>query len=235
MKYLLKFSYDGSKFHGFQRQNNAKNVQSEIEKVLEDIFKEKILLKGAGRTDAKVHAINQYAHFESEKKVKDLKYQMNENLEFIKIKKISKVNQNFHARYSVKEKTYIYKLSTNKDDNNGYYGYYYGNLDFNKMKEASHLFLGTHNFKNFVAGTRGNYEGTVFSVKLYKINKRIYFVFKGHGFYRYMIRNLVGALIEVGKGKAKYCDIKNMLENYEEEKVLMTAKAEGLYLKNIKY
>lgn len=235
MKYVLKFSYDGSKYHGFQRQKNAKNVQGEIEKVLTDIFKEEILIKGAGRTDAKVHAINQCAHFETSSKIKHLKRKMNKNLEYIKIKRVNVINNDFHARYSVKEKIYIYKLSLDKYDDRNYYGYYYGNIDVKRMQKTAKLFVGTHNFKNFVAGYRDNYESTISKVKVYKIGKRIYFVFKGHGFYRYMVRNLVGALIEIGQGKVSYNDIFNMLENFNIEKVLPTAKAEGLYLKKIKY
>ncbi len=235
MKYLIKFSYDGSKFHGFQRQKNQINVQSELEGMLSKIYKDDIFIKGSGRTDAKVHAINQYAHFESTKKINFLKFKLNKKLKYIRIKSIKKVNENFHARFSVKEKTYVYKLSQNKKDNKCYYGYYYYNLDLKLMNEAKKLFIGTHNFKNFVAGYRDNYESIIFDIKIYKVGKRIYFVFKGHGFYRYMVRNLVGALIDVGRGKVDIDILKNMLVNYNDEKRLNTAKAEGLYLKNIRY
>lgn len=235
MKYLIKFSYDGSKFHGFQRQNNVRNVQSDIENELTKIFDETIQIKGAGRTDAKVHALNQCAHFETNKKIKYVKRKLNQNIKNIKIKKVKIVKDDFHARFSVKEKTYVYKLTQNNKDNKRYYGYYYGNIDYKKIKKGIKLFKGYHNYKNFVAGSRESYESNITYVKTYKINKRIYFIFKGKGFYRYMVRNLVGALIDYAKNKVTYNELKEMLDNYEKEKTLSTAKAEGLYLKKIKY
>ena len=108
MKYLLTISYDGSKFNGFQRQKNVKNIQGEIEKKLSDFFGKELVIKGAGRTDRGVHAICQKAHFETNKKINGLKKYLNKELEDIKIKKITKVSDNFHARHSVTFKdTYI--------------------------------------------------------------------------------------------------------------------------------
>lgn len=235
MRYLLIVSYDGSEFHGFQRQKNAKNVQSELENALSKLYNEEIKIKGAGRTDAKVHAYSQCVHFDSPKKIKNLKRKLNSSLNYIKVKKIINVKNDFHARYSVKEKIYIYKLSLNNKDNSKYYGIYYGNLNFKAMKEVSKIFEGTHNFKNFVAGYRDDYESTIFKVSMFRFRKKIYFIFKGHGFYRYMVRNIVGAIIDVGKSKVTRNDIQSMLDNYTVDKRLSTAKAEGLYLKAIKY
>ncbi|MFI3260812.1 MAG: tRNA pseudouridine(38-40) synthase TruA [bacterium] len=234
-KILLIFSYDGSKFHGFQRQKNVRSVQRDIEEALTGLFGSEILIKGAGRTDSKVHAYAQCAHFEVEGETWFLKYKLNKVLKDIKIKKVKKVKESFHARYSVKEKTYIYKMTLNKNDDNRYYGYYYGNVDFDKITKCSQLFVGEHNFKNFVAGYRDNYVSYINSINVTKKGDRIYFVFKGHGFYRYMVRNIVGALIDASKDKCTYKELESMLTLYEVEKRLSTAKAEGLYLKKIKY
>ncbi len=234
-RYLLKFSYDGSFFHGFQRQNNVENVQGEIERVLSIIFDEKIIIKGAGRTDAKVHARNQYAHFDVNKKILFLKNKMNKLLLNIKIKSIKIVDDSFHARYSPKFKIYEYKISFDRKSDSNYYLINTKKLDLTNMIKASEYFIGTHNFKNFVAGYRDDYVTTIFDIKF--IVKKNYMIirFKGIGFYRYMVRNLVGALLDVGKGKVDKTVILSMLINYNVEKRLNTAKAEGLYLVNIKY
>ena len=235
MKYMMVISYDGSKFHGFQRQRNVRNVQGYLEDELSKILNEEIIVKGAGRTDRGVHALYQVVHFETSKDVSNLKKSLNSVLEDLKIKKIKKVNEDFHARHSVKNKTYLYKvdLSNNKDEN--YYLKLRNNLDIKEMKKVSSLFLGTHDFKNFVAGERLDYIGTILDIKIYKFNNILYFKFKGIGFYRYMVRNLVGALLEVGKGKASKETIENMLEHPEIDKRLPTSSPNGLYLLKINY
>lgn len=234
MKLKLIISYDGSKFNGFQRQNNVRNIQGTLEKSLSDIYNEKIVVKGAGRTDAGVHAKYQVVHFITNKKISNLKEKLNKDLEDIRVKKIKKVNNSFHARHSVKNKTYLYKLDLTGKRNANYYGLYRYNLNIPKMRSVSKIFLGTHDFHNFVGGTKDNTETTIINIKIYKFNNVIYFKFKGYAFYRYMIRNLVGALIEVGKGKVDEEIIQNML-NKEDSKRLPTAKPNGLYLVKINY
>lgn len=231
----MVLSYDGSKFHGFQRQNNVRNVQGYLEESLSKILKEDIIIKGAGRTDRGVHALYQVVHFNTTKDTSNLKRNLNNVLKDLRVRKIKKVNENFHARHSVKNKTYLYKidLSNNKDDN--YYLKVRNKLNIKKMKDASRLFLGTHDFRNFVAGERLDYIGTILDIKIFKFNNILYFKFKGIGFYRYMVRNLVGALLEVGKGKTTEETIKNMLEYPDIEKRLPTSSPNGLYLLKINY
>lgn len=235
MRYMIVFKYDGSKFHGFQRQNNVRNVQGELESSLSLILNESICIKGAGRTDRGVHANYQVAHFDTEKNINKLKKKLNYILNDIKILKIKKVSDNFHARHSVKNKTYIYKLDLTKKRDINYYGNVNTKLDIKKMKDASKVFIGTHDFKNFVSGERLDYTGTIFSIKIYKFNNILYFKFKGIGFFRYMVRNLVGALIEIGKNKIDKSVIINMINNLDEEKRLPTSSPNGLYLHKINY
>ena len=108
-------------------------------------------------------------------------------------------------------------------------------LDIKKMQNASKEFLGIHNFKNFVSGERENYEAIIYSIEFKKKDNILEIEFIGKSFYRYMVRNLVGALIEVGKHKIDSKYIKNMLDNHEVNMVLPTASSCGLYLKEIKY
>ncbi len=235
MKYMMVISYDGSKFYGFQRQKNVRNVQGDLEKNLGKILDEEILVKGAGRTDASVHAKGQVVHFSTNKKITNLKYKLNKNLQDIKVKKIAKVDADFHARHSALSKTYLYKIDLSGKKDNHYYNVIKANLDIKKMQEASLIFLGTHDFHNFVSGQREDYHSTIYDIKIYKINKVLYLKFTGIAFYRYMVRNLVGALIEVGKGKIDKSIIQDMLNNPNIEKRLPTASPSGLYLMKINY
>jgi len=235
MKYMMVVKYDGSKFFGFQRQKDVRNVQGYLENKLSNFLDEEIVIKGAGRTDRGVHANYQVVHFETEKNISNIKRKLNKELEDIKIKKVKIVDKIFHARHSVVRKTYIYKVDLSNKRNPDYYAIVKNKLDIKKMKRASKLFVGTHNFKNFVSGQRDNYESTIFRIKIYKFNNVIYFKFIGIGFYRYMVRNLVGALLEVGKNKIKIDVISDMLSDPSVEKRLPTSTSSGLYLDKIKY
>lgn len=235
MKVMAVVSYDGSKFYGFQRQNNVRSVQKELEDTLSRILSEEILVKGAGRTDRGVHAYGQVIHFETSKSIKGLKKKVNKELKDLSIKKISIVDDNFHARHSVKNKEYIYKIDLSGKKNPDYYLILKKNIDVKKMQEASKVFIGTHNFKNFVSGERDNYESTILSIRFIKVFNTLIIQFKGVGFYRYMVRNIVGALLELGKAKIDINVIKDMLNKPEIEKRLATASPNGLYLRRIKY
>ena len=239
MRYLIKFSYDGTKFHGFQRQNDVKNVQGTLERVLSDVIDNEIVIKGSGRTDAGVHANTQCAHFDTDKKITKEDISIINRLlnDEIVIKKWQIVKDDFHARHDVKWKKYVYKV------NNGSYdklkeGYYYQikyHLNMSEMKRTIKLFKGTHDFRNFVSGPRLDYTTTIYKTNIKKKGDIILFEFVGIGFYRYMVRHLVGALIDVGRGKAKYYDVERMLENPLVAKNLSVVPAAGLYLMDIKY
>ena len=166
MRYLARISYDGSKFLGFQRLKNGKGVQNELERVLKILAKKEILVHGAGRTDAGVHALDQCIHFDLDISISvdKLKYVMNRLLkDSVVVNSIQVVSNDFHARYDVKEKTYEYFLLL-KEKNaflSNYAYIFYQDLDIEKMKEASHVFLGTHDFSNFVSGERENSVSTI--------------------------------------------------------------------------
>lgn len=238
MRYLIKFSYDGTKFHGFQRQNDVKNVQGTLENVLSKVLGANILIKGSGRTDAGVHAIMQCAHFDYEGKINNSdidKINILLNNEIV-VNKICNVKNDFHARHDVKEKVYVYKINNGKYKKE-YEGYYYQikyDLDMKKMKKACKLLIGTHDFHNFVSGYRDDYTSTIYKIKIKKYKDIINFKFVGIGFYRYMVRHLVGALIDVGRGKVDIHVIENMLDKNIDKK-LSVVPAEGLYLEKIKY
>lgn len=240
MKYLVKISYDGSNFFGFQRLSGKRTVQEEIEKCLLIINKSSVSVKGAGRTDKGVHAYGQCLHFDLDVDVpRDrLINAMNSCLpKDIRVISCWEVSSDFHARFDVLRKKYVYKINLGEYDvlNANYYYQPEFKLDINKMKRVAKLFLGVHNFKNFVAGKRDNYEAIIYDIKFKKIGKFLEIEFVGKSFYRYMVRNLVGAMIDVGREKRNLVEVKEALDNYEIPKQFMTAPSCGLYLKDIEY
>lgn len=237
MRYLLRISYDGSKYYGFQRQNNLKSVQRDIELMLSTFFQKEIIIKGAGRTDRGVHAKGQCAHFDvdAEFNPSELKRYMNKKLDYAKIRSITRVSDDFHARFSVLRKHYSYAISFSRKDFNNDYCFFQKNLDIKLMKKASKLFLGIHNFQNFVSGTRDNYDCIIYKIKFRKYFNKLIIHFYGKSFYRYMVRNLVGALIDVGKYKVKPERITELLNSDKTDRMLSTAPAKGLTLEKIYY
>ena len=238
MRIKMVFSYDGSKFNGFQRQKNMPSIQGTIESALSNIYNTPITIKGAGRTDAGVHANNQVAHFNVEDLRPNLKEELNILLRpSIYVKNIKKVDDDFHARKDAKKKEYVYKINLGpfQSSLNDYYYQPNYQLDVSLMKDASKVMLGTHDFHNFVAGFRDDYVSTIHSITITKTFQKLEITFIGVGFYRYMVRNLVGALLEVGKYKIDRNYIKKMLDNPDEELRLPTAPPQGLYLNKIWY
>lgn len=240
MKYLAIIKYDGSKFEGFQRLNNGQGVQNEIENVLSKIAKQKVEIKGAGRTDRKVHALGQAISFDLDIDItlSKLKYVMNRLLNpYVSVLRIQNVDDTFHARYSAKEKTYVYKAYYGEKDPflSDYVTYIYQKPNLLKMKKAAKLFLGTHSFNNYVSGFRDNYETTIYDIKIKKQGNYYYFILRGTGFYRYMVRHIVGALLEVGFNKISFEDISFSLFNPTQKVQFMVAEPQGLYLKEVKY
>lgn len=240
MRYLMKVSYDGSGFYGFQRLNEYRTVQKVLEEALGVINKGEVLVKGASRTDKGVHAYGQMIHFDIDYDipVDRLMYAVNRILDNdIRVLDCKKVGNDFHARFNVKRKKYVYKINLGDFDclKSRYFLQVYGKLDIDKMRECAKVFLGCHDFRNFVAGERDNYLMCVEDIKFNMSNDILEIEFLGKSFYRYMVRNMVGAMLEVGMHKKEICDVSKMLDDYMIKKQIMTAPACGLYLMDIEY
>lgn len=242
MRYLMTFSYDGSNFHGYQKQPDKRTIQEEIEKVLSKILNNKIIINASGRTDTKVHAINQKAHFEVEKEIDSgkLKHSLNKMLpDDIYIKDIVLVDSNFHARYDVKYKKYIYKLSINEYNpiERDYIYQYNKELDIQSMIKATKYLIGEHNFKSFTKAIQEekDYVRNIKEIIIENIDGVIIFTFIGNGFMRYMVRNLVGTLVAVGENKISPIKVKEILECKDRTKAFKTINPEGLYLVDVYY
>lgn len=238
MRCLASVSYDGSKFFGFQRLNNHLTVQGELERVLERIVKEKVEVKGAGRTDRGVHAYSQGVSFDLKHDIPldGLKRAMNSLLcDYVYVNRIEEVDDDFHARFRAKKKVYEYRINLGEYNPvlNDYIYNYGKSLNIKKMKEASRLLVGAHSFKAFTSGDRDNYNSIIYSISFKKDKDVLVIRFEGKSFYRYMVRNLVGTLINVGSGKFTISDVKKMLEG--ENRQYQTVPACGLYLIKVFY
>lgn len=239
MKYFISISYDGSKFYGFQRLKNKNSVQACLEGALTKIDKNEVVVKGAGRTDRGVHALDQGVSFELRNSVppERLVNAINSIVSpYIVVNSAKIVDDEFHARFSVKEKTYTYYINMGDYDaiRNDYLYNYNKELDIKQMRKASKVFLGPHSFEAFTSGKRENYNSIITSIKLKKDKDILSITFTGKSFYRYMVRNLVGALILVGERKAIVSDIRDIL-NKKKVGNYITAPASGLYLVKVKY
>ena len=236
----MKVSYDGSGFYGFQRLNDYRTVQKVLEEALGVINKGEVLVKGASRTDKGVHAYGQMIHFDIDYDipVDRLMYAVNRILDNdIRVLDCKKVGNDFHARFNVKRKKYVYKINLGDFDclKSRFFLQVYGKLDIDKMRECAKVFLGCHDFRNFVAGERDNYLMCVEDIKFNVSNDILEIEFLGKSFYRYMVRNMVGAMLEVGMHKKEICDVSKMLDDYMVKTQMMTAPACGLYLMDIEY
>ena len=243
MRYLMIFSYDGSKYYGYQKQPNKNSIQAEIEKVLTFInSNKKVNISASGRTDSGVHALNQMAHFDLDKDIapEKIKNSVNKMLpSSIYIKDVIYVDNSFHARFNVIKKEYTYKINIGQyNPLECDYVYQYNKyLDVNKMKEATNYFIGEHDFTSY---TKGNVEKesfirTMYSIEIIKVDNIINIIFCGSGFLRYMVRNMVGSLIEVGNGTREPKEIFGILKAKDRTKAGITAPASGLYLSNVFY
>lgn len=246
MKYFMTFSYDGSNFSGYQKQPRERTVQACLENALKEINGGKIVsVCASGRTDAGVHAINQKVHFEIDKKIETDKLLRGINSllpEDIYVKSIKEVSDDFHARFNAIGKEYIYIINMgeyNPLERN--YVYQYGKrLDLSAMERGLKYLEGEHNFKSF---TKSNdeiedYVRKISQTSIVRDSKdmnKIIITFVGTGFLRYMVRNMVGLIIEIGEGKRKPEDIIRILKEEDRTFAGKTAPACGLYLRNVFY
>lgn len=234
-------SYDGSKFHGFQVQDKYRSVQGEIQKALKNICQIETIIHGSGRTDAKVHGRRQVFHFDT---VKDLpeeqwKRAINHFLPndiYILSSKI--VNEDFHSRYSATRKEYRYLLNMNEySPFQTNYIYQYGrSLDIELMKEAASIFLGEHDFASYCSYDQyGNTIRTLYQFDIEEKEGIVTFRLVGNGFRRYMVRHLVGGVIQVGAKRMTIQRLQEMLDSCGQQKCLHKAKPQGLYLYEVFY
>ena len=242
MRYLLKFSYDGSNYNGFQTQKGLHTIQEELEKAVSKVNNKDTNIVATGRTDKGVHAYSQYAHVDIDVDINEykLKRALNSNLpDDIYIISTKIVPNNFHARYDIKSKEYRYYINLgeyNPIDRNYVFQYNY-KLNVEKMSEAIKYFVGKHDFRAFVTDNKEkeNCIRTITKASIRVDNNIVEIKFIGDGFLRYQVRNMVGYLIKVGEEKVLPETVVEVLESKDRTKSGKTAPPEGLYLYNVEY
>jgi len=231
-------SYDGSSYSGYQKQKNASTIQETIEDALTSIFKQDIVIHSSGRTDKGVHALNQVFHFDinSSIQVENITRVLNSYLpDSIYIKRSEEVDFTYHSRYDVKVKIYQYIINLD-----GFspiqrnYEWTVDRLDMGKINDELQEIIGTHDFCSFTKTTDQNTVRTIYNAKTHIKDNHLLITIEGSGFLRYMVRNIVGALVSFNKGKLKY-SIKELLELKDVNLSKDIAPANGLYLYNVKY
>ena len=244
MKIKATVAYNGFRYCGWQVQDNAVSIQEIIEKTLGKITKtSRVEIFASGRTDAGVHALGQVFHFDTDITMNENNWEqaMNSLLpEDMRIQKIEFVADDFHARYSVKGKRYRYLLNQGKADPFHYQTIYqYGRiLNIEQMKEAAKVFIGEHDFSTFSATKKEivpNQVKNIHEIIFSETDGILAIEFVGTGFLRYMVRMLMGTLIQVGEGKLTKEEVKHMLEAKNREVRTVTAPACGLTLVEVEY
>lgn len=238
MRYLINLCYNGSKFYGYQVQKDKLTVEGEIEKCLSTIFNRNINTIASSRTDRYVHANNQYCYFDIdiEVDVNSLKRSINSMInDYIYIKDISE--SDIDTRRDVINKEYIYKINMGEYNpiEVEYVNQYNKSINEGMLKEFIDKVSGEHNFRSFTSDKDNNNYVRNIMISYYKDGDILYLVFNSKGFLRYMIRNIVGLLLDINDGKKSISDIDMIFESKNRCSLLRCASGCGLYLNKIEF
>lgn len=239
----MTFSYDGTRYHGWQIQPNGVSVQEKLQEALSTLLREPIVVTGAGRTDAGVHARMMVAHFDWEGAVIDgqqLAYKLNRLLPYdIAVSKVEPVSEEMHARFSAKSRMYRYYIHTVKDPFQRTYSceIHYP-LDFAKMNEAAQILTTYEDFGAFCksgADVKTTFCDVTKAEWVQTSPTTWYFEIRANRFLRNMVRAVVGTLIEVGRGRLSIDDFKKVIEGKQRSDAGESMPGNALFLEDIVY
>jgi len=242
--FKITIEYDGSSYCGWQRQNNDPTIQESIETALTKMTGQKISVIGSGRTDGGVHAYGQVANFQCDTKLTTSDFLGGLNSltpEDVVIAKCETVADEFHARFSVTSKIYHYRILNRSNPAaimRQYAWHIRKTLDLDDMRTAISHLVGSYDFKAFegAGSPRSHTVRNVMNANLTKVDDGyLVFEIEADGFLRYMVRNIVGTLVEVGLGKISPADVKHILDSKDRSRAAATAPAHGLFLKRVNY
>ena len=244
----LTLAYDGSVFHGWQIQPGVPTIQQTLVDVARKITQEKIFLHGASRTDAGVHALGQVAHFKTQSPLGALEFQRAFNALLpaqIRVMQAEEVGPEFHARWQSRAKTYQYRIFRGRVVSPFQYGralHHPWPLDEAAMSEAARLFEGEHDFSSFAASSGSedddrdrNMVRVIYRSEMCREYAELVYTVRGQSFLRYMVRKMVGTLLDVGKRRLRPENIPEIFAAKDRSRSGPTVPAEGLYLVSIEY
>ena len=239
----LTIEYNGSKFSGWQKQDGQRTVQGEIENAFFVLTGQNLSVEASGRTDKGVHAYGQIASVKFDCKIplKNLKYALNNLLPAdVRVTKVEFANDDFHARFSAKRKTYEYVVKVGGQPSAidcDLVGFYQYDVDKTKIDECIKILEGKHNFKGFCSTNTQvtNFEREIYFIKYHKSGKIFKFSVCGNGFLYNMVRIIVGTLLDVGSGKISIENVKKALKTGDRSYSGKTMEPNGLYLKKVEY
>ncbi len=241
--YKIITQFDGTYYKGWQYQSDKiKTIQGELVKALIIIAKKKVIVTGSSRTDAGVHSMGHTSNFHIPINIEpdSLRKALNSVLPIdIRIAQCQRAEINFNARFNALGKTYIYKIyfgEVHSPFDNRYATHITYPLDLNLMRKTIKLFIGTKDFSSFTSDDpKKNRMRTISEFSMKVRNKEIQFTIKGKSFLRYMVRNMIGTIIDVGRGQLSYDEIPAIFEAKDRRKAGITAKAKGLTLFEVEY
>lgn len=236
-------AYRGTKYHGFQRQNNALTVQEVLERAVSKVLNEQAAIIGCSRTDTGVHAREFCFNVKTESKISNIGFCRGVNGELpedISILSCEDVSLDFHARFDCKGKEYIYKIhcSESKDPFGSDLAFHYRRkFDIEAAKKAAAHLVGTHDFASFCADCTSvsTTVRTIYSIEIENSGTSVIILVKGDGFLYNMIRIIAGTLIDVSEGRFSPDDMPKILAARDRLKAGRTAMAHGLYLNKVFY
>jgi tRNA pseudouridine38-40 synthase len=241
-RFKLRIEYEGTRYSGWQVQQNARTIQGELIGAIKKVFNtDNFDFQGAGRTDAGVHALNQIAHLDIKTNLTPdkIKFALNDNLpQDINILSVEKVANQFHARKDAKFRSYLYLISQRRTAfAKKFVWWIKDELDFEKMNLAAQNFIGLKNYKSFT--DREDKETStlvkIIDVQMKKEEPLILIRIVGSHFLWKMVRRMVGVLVEIGRGKLTEKDLKKFFEEESNLPAKFTAPPSGLYLENVYY
>lgn len=243
INHKLLLSYDGSAYHGFQRQKNALSIQEIIEKALGKLYGKGIKVEGASRTDAGVHARGQVINFFAPPHIpfERLPFALNSVLPpDVVVYEASGADYNFSSRKNARSKRYIYVIDNENFPDvfeRNYSWHVASMLDVSAMKEAAEFLLGRHDFISFqsAGSSVADTVRTLYKVDIIEEGCFLFFSFEGDGFLYKMIRAITGTLVEIGLGKKETEDMSKILHSKDRSKAGKTAPACGLCLEKVFY
>jgi len=241
-RFFIELAYNGSKFHGWQIQINAKSIQAEINNALSIVSSEKIETTAAGRTDTGVHALQMFAHFDSiltQQQWNDQVFHLNCILhEDIVVKRIFRVNNKAHARFDAISRSYEYHVSLGKNPFNKDFAYNFkGKPDIIKMNEAANLLFQYEDFSCFSKSNTQVFTNNckIFNSEWKEFDDTMIFYISANRFLRNMVRAITGTLLNIGVGKINLDEFKIIIENKNRSDAGMSVPAKGLFLTSVCY